>query len=326
MKQNLRNLSVFGAVGLIGLATSVGCSDDAATPLGGGNFPSTAGTNTGTAGMTTGTAGNTAAGSGTGGAGTSGSSTGGASGSGTAGTFVTGGGGSGTAGSFTTAGTDTGGTAAGMAGAGGTAAGAAGMAGTGGTPPTDDFPQGCPAPSATAHATNKLTKTCWKASATDCSLGNAMGLVNPPSQAFDADTMTRFSTGAKMTASKLFTFDVDLGKAVMINGISTTTMTASDTPPQIEVAISTNGTAWTPVACANVTSPVDISFAAVSARYVRLVQHGTADAWWSIHDLDVYRSGADDTCGDGATATMCTSTANGDTAQAGSCCANSHKL
>jgi hypothetical protein len=150
-----------------------------------------------------------------------------------------------------------------------------------------------------------------------------VGLINPPKNVLDADQLTRFATGLKMTASKLFTFDVDMGKAVMINGVSTATVTATDIPPQVEVDVSTDGTAWTPVACGTNSPTADISFAPVSARYVRLVQHGIADAWWSMVDLNVYRSGADDTCGAGATTTTCTSTGS---AIPDTCCGVSHKL
>jgi hypothetical protein len=67
----------------------------------------------------------------------------------------------------------------------------------------------------------------------------------------------------------------------------------------------------------------DISFTAVSARYVRLISHGIQDSWWSLMDINVYRSGADDTCGAGATTTACTSTGS---AIPDSCCGVSHKL
>jgi hypothetical protein len=148
-------------------------------------------------------------------------------------------------------------------------------------------------------------------------------LVNPPSNAVDADVASRFSTGVNMTASKLFTFDIDMGKAVMINGVSTATKDATDAPPQIEVDISTDGTAWTAVACGTNSAAADISFTAVSARYVRLIQHGTATGWWSLVDINVYRSTATDTCDVGNTTTACTSIG---TAFPDTCCGESHKL
>jgi hypothetical protein len=312
VKHNLRNSFIFATFALTCLQAGVGCSaNDTGTPLGssGGTFPAAAGT-----GTTAGTSSFTSPMGGSDAGGTPASSFGGAFATG--GTFGSAGDTTGTAG---TAGSGTGGTA----GSGGAATAGSDAGGTGGTAATVDFPAGCPMPSATAHAADKLTKTCWKASASACSLGNDSGLVNPPSNVLDADLMTRFATGDKMVASKMFLFDVDMGKAVMINGVSTATITATDIPPQIEVDVSTDGTTWTPVACGTNSPNADISFAPVSARYVRLVQHGTADAWWSMVDFNVYRSGADDTCGAGDTATACTSTGM---AFPDTCCGASHKL
>jgi len=305
VKLNIRNLFVFGTFGLTALAATGGCSDDAGQPLG-GNFSGSANNAAGTnAAAGSGTAGSGTAGTGfgTAGTGTAGSGTAG-TGFGTAGTF-------GTAGSFGSAGdTSTGGAGgSGTAGAGGTGTagtGGTGTAGTGGGG-TSDFPANCPAPTGT-HAADKLTRTCWKASASECSLGNAAGLVNPPSNAIDTDVATRFSTGAKMDASKKFTFDIDMGKAVMINGINVAAGNATDFPPQIEVDVSIDGTQWKAVACGDFSATADISFAAVSARYVRLINHGSNvdNKWWSIVNFQVFRSGADDTCG-AAETTACTS-------------------
>jgi hypothetical protein len=312
VKQNLRNSLILGSFALTCLQAGVGCSAEDAGP----GIGSSAGTFSNTAGTTTSAAGTTAfptAGTSS----TSGSGSGGTSSFG--GAFAT-------SGAFSTAGTDTAGTAAGGTAAGSGGAGTAGTAtagtGTGGTAPTVDFPANCPAPTGT-HSADKLTRTCWKASASSCSLGNAAGLVNPPSNALDADLTTRFSTGDKMVTSKQFTFDIDMGKAVMINGVSTATVTATDIPPQVQVAVSTDGTTWTPVACGTNSPNADISFAAVSARYVRLIGHGTADAWWSMVDVNVYRSGADDTCGAGATTTACTSIG---TAFPDTCCGADKRL
>lgn len=340
MKQTLRNLFVFSSFCLTCLSASGGCSSDPSQPIGIGSGATAAG---GSAAGTFGTSGTATGGSGTAGTATAGTAAGGtfgSAGTATGGTFssagtATGGtfGSSGTAAGGTFSSSGTGGSTAGGAGAGGGGTGGAAGGGAGGTSSAgtggsggaaaDDFPANCPMPSATAHAADKLTKTCWKASASSCSLGNAAPLVNPPSNTVDADVATRFSTGVNMTASMLFKFDVDMGKAVMINGVSTTTTDATDAPPQIEVDVSTDGTAWTPVACGANSVAADISFAPVSARYVRLVQHGINTGWWSLTDLEVYRSGADDTCGAGNTTTACTTIG---AAFPDTCCGESHKL
>lgn len=289
MQQSLRNSLILGSFALTCLQAGVGCSaEDAGPAIGaGGTFPSTANTagtpaSSGSGSFTSPTAGNTSGGSGTASFG---------------GTFAN-------AGTFSSAGTDVGGTASSGAGTGGTGTGGVGTAGTaaGGTAGGGDFPAGCPAPSGTAHGATPLTNTCFGAKASDCAM--TADNMNPPTQAIDAAGIaTRFATGVKMTASKLFTFDVDLGSAVMVNGVQVASEAGKmDYAPQLEVSVSMDGTTFTPVACGPGAVTTDFSFTATNARYVRLVQHGIADAWWSIWDLKVYAaSGA--TCAGGGTQT-----------------------
>jgi len=130
--------------------------------------------------------------------------------------------------------------------------------------------------------------------------------MNPPLQAIDAaGATTRFSTGAEMLTSKAFTFQIDLGSAVMVNGVQVVSAT-TDFAPQLEVSVSTDGQAFTPVACGDGALTTDFSFTAVSARYIKLVQHGIAASWWSIHDLNVYASTGDSCAGGGTQTETCT--------------------
>jgi hypothetical protein len=132
--------------------------------------------------------------------------------------------------------------------------------------------------------------------------------MNPPVQAIDAaGATTRFSTGAKMLVSQMFTFDIDLGSAVMVNGVVVASKEATlDYAPQLEVDVSADGNTFTPVACGMGGVTTDFSFAPTNARYVRLIQHGTADGWWSIHDLNVYASTGDTCAGGGTQMNTCT--------------------
>jgi F5/8 type C domain len=294
VKQTLRNVLVFGAFAATCVSANGGCSS---TPEGGPiGFGSTAGA--ATAGASTGTSGTFGSG---GTSSTAGSPTG-TSGSvtvlggtfGNAGTFSS----SGTA---TTAGASTGGVDAGGSG-GATTAGASGAA-TGGAP-ASDFPAGCAAPTGT-HSATALTRTCWGAKASDCA--KTADNMNPPTQAIDASATTRFSTGTKMTASKLFTYDLDLGSAVMVNGVVVTSEAAkSDYAPSLEVGVSMDGTTFTPVACGPGAVVTDFAFTPVNARYVRFTQHGTADSWWSVFDLNVYASTGDTCAGGGTQMNTCT--------------------
>ncbi len=295
MKQTLRNSFLVAAFALTSF--QAGCSgEDVGPAIGGAGYPTTtntAGTPASSAGSFTTTAGTSSSGTSSGGTGTS-----------FGGTFAN-------SGTFGMVGTETGGTAVGGTGTGGAAGtgtagtGTAGTA-TGGTAAGGDFPANCPAPSTTAHGATPLTNTCFGAKASDCAMTNDN--MNPPTQAIDAAGITtRFATGVKMTASKLFTFDVDLGSAVMVNGVQVASEAGKmDYAPQLEVSVSTDGTTFTPVACGAGAVTTDFSFTATNARYVRLVQHGTADAWWSIWDLKVYAASGATCAGGGTQMNTCT--------------------
>jgi len=296
VKQNLRNSFILGAFALTCLQAGAGCSAEDGGPAIGaaGTFSNptnnTAGTPaaSGSGSFTTPMAGTSSGGT------SSTSSFGGTFAN--AGTFSM-------AGSAVVGGAETGGT--GTAGTGTAGTGTAGTA-AGGTAGGGDFPAGCPAPSATAHGATALTNTCFGAKASDCAM--TTDNMNPPTQAIDAAGIaTRFATGVKMTASKLFTFDVDLGAAVMVNGVQVASEAGKmDYAPQLEVAVSMDGTTFTPVACGPGAVTTDFSFTATNARYVRLVQHGIADAWWSIWDLKVYAATGTTCAGGGTQMNTCT--------------------
>ena len=143
--------------------------------------------------------------------------------------------------------------------------------------------------------------------------------MNPPALALDGSATTRFSTGEEMSAETApFTYQVDMTTAVMISGVKvdSTNAAATDFAPNLEVEVSTDGTTWKPVACGPGALVTDFSFAAVSARYVRITQNGSAatgagSGWWSIYEFNVYgATGTEKACatmGPGATGATCTS-------------------
>lgn len=292
MNQSLRNTFSFSVLALNLVAVSSGCSGEPAAQGGtAGTFP--------TGGSTAGTF-NQPPASGSGGMTTTPVPT--------AGTF-----GMGTAGTFGTAGTETGGSG----GAGGTGGSSgSGGGGTGGTAaggaPASDFPANCPAPTAN-HSADVATRTCWAMTASECiHVEGNTGLHNRPLNAVDAaGETTRFATGAKMLATG-FTLTVDMGSATMIDGVKVVSVPAGaaagfmDYAPGLQVAVSTDGAAFTPVACGAGMGTTEFGFAPVNARYVKFTQHGVADAWWAVFDLNIYRSGGDVCAGGGAATTMCT--------------------
>jgi len=221
------------------------------------------------------------------------------------------------------AGAPSGGTSAGSGGAspsagapaagsaGMVAAGGAGMAGGGATGMGGAVAAGgagaCAAPTGTHQAT-ALDRSCWVATASDCSTSTD----NPdaPARALDGMPITRFSTGIKQTAGVSYTYQLDMKSVVMIGGVKVESSMLADSSPQLQVEVSTNGTTWTKVACGAGAITTDFSFASVAAQFVRLTQFGGANTgWWSIHELNVYGATATDkTCttpGTGATSTAC---------------------
>jgi hypothetical protein len=295
VKQNVRSSLVLGFLGLATIAATGACSDEekpiecfgnsgtctAGASSGGssaGSFSSAAGTNSpSTGGMMQGSAGVFF--------GTSGTTS-------TAGTsFGTGGGGAGAGGSAAGGGAGGAGTA-GSAGAGTAGAGTAGTGGAG----------ACGQPTG-VHTGTALARTCFSITASHCA--NTADNKDPPANALDGDTMKRWSTGGAMDTDGKYTFTVNLRSAVMVSGVVATTVNG-DAPPMIEVSVSTDGAAFTPVACGSVTGDIDVGFTPVSAQYVRLTQKGVKTPnWWSIHELNVYGTGT--TCGGGETpAHVCT--------------------
>jgi hypothetical protein len=223
-------------------------------------------------------------------------------------TSATGGGGASSAGAPAggAAAGGSGGAAAGGAAAGGAPAGGAAAGGSGGA-------ASCPAPTG-LHQATPLDRSCWNAIASDCAMTTAN--MNPPQMALDASLTTRFSTGVTMPLETApFTYQIDMTNAVMITGVSVNSSNATDWAPMLEIDVSTDAQTWTPVACGSGATLTDFSFAAVSARYVRLTQMGSAatgggSGWWSIYDLNVYGStGTEMACptpGPGATGSCTT--------------------
>jgi beta-glucosidase len=57
--------------------------------------------------------------------------------------------------------------------------------------------------------------------------------------------------------------------------------------------VSSDGTTWTPVASGvGSSAKVTVSFAAQTARYLRLVQTGSSSSWWSIAEFNVLSASA----------------------------------
>jgi O-glycosyl hydrolase len=110
----------------------------------------------------------------------------------------------------------------------------------------------------------------------------------PPSNALDGDSKTRWSTGQPQTNGQWF--QVDLGspqtfyQIEMDSGVS-----AGDYAHGYQVYISSDGTNWgAPISVGNGSSQtVSVVFANQTARYIRVVQTGSSGQWWTLHEFNV---------------------------------------
>ncbi|RKP57302.1 fibronectin type III domain-containing protein [Cohnella endophytica] len=110
-----------------------------------------------------------------------------------------------------------------------------------------------------------------------------------PANLLDGSMVTRWSTGAAMTAGQYFI--IDMKSAKTFNKLTMdSTGSDSDYARGYEVYVSNDGTTWgTAVASGAGTGPVvTATFAAQSARYIKVVQTGTATSWWSIREVNVF--------------------------------------
>jgi hypothetical protein len=118
------------------------------------------------------------------------------------------------------------------------------------------------------------------------------GSTDTPSRALDGDPTTRWSTGKQQTSGQFF--QVDMGALHLIAQVKLdTSASKNDYPRGYALYLSKDGTSWgTPVATGSGAGPItQISFPWQGARFIKIVQTGTASNWWSIHELTVVGAG-----------------------------------
>ena len=107
--------------------------------------------------------------------------------------------------------------------------------------------------------------------------------------AVDDDAITRWTTGAAQQPGQ--TLQVDLGSVVAARRLVLDTgPDTSDYPRGYAVSTSVDGTTWSvPLTGSGTGQLTNIALPGDPARYVRVVQTGTAAQWWTVADLRVYR-------------------------------------
>jgi len=128
-----------------------------------------------------------------------------------------------------------------------------------------------------------LPRTGWVASASASAGGN------PPSNALDGQSSTRWSTGAPQASGQWFEVDM-----LATQSFSEITLDAAgstnDYPRGYQVYVSSDGSTWGTAAAtgAGTSALVPITFSPQTGRYIKIVQTGAASNWWSIAELNVY--------------------------------------
>ncbi|HXA44065.1 MAG TPA: carbohydrate-binding protein [Candidatus Angelobacter sp.] len=127
-----------------------------------------------------------------------------------------------------------------------------------------------------------LNRSIWTASSST-SGGDS------PGNALDGNLATRWSTDTSQASGQWF--QVDMGAANVFNKLILNAVnSANDYPRGYQVTVSNDGINWSGPVATGVGSPsiTTISFAAQSARYIRITQTGSASGtFWSIDEFNV---------------------------------------
>ena len=130
--------------------------------------------------------------------------------------------------------------------------------------------------------TGRLPRGSWTATAA------VSDSTDPPSNALDGNSKTRWSTGQPQTNGQWF--QVDLGSPQTFQQIEMDSgISAGDYARGYQVYVSNDGTNWgAPVSAGFGSSQIiSVIFATQTARYIRVVQTGSSDHWWSLDEFNV---------------------------------------
>jgi chitodextrinase len=110
-----------------------------------------------------------------------------------------------------------------------------------------------------------------------------------PANLFDGNMATRWTTGVAMASGQSLTVDMQAVKTFN-KLVMDSTGSDQDYARGYQVFVSNDGTNWgSAIATGTGTGPVvTVTFTARSARYIQVVQTGTATSWWSARELNVY--------------------------------------
>ena len=130
-----------------------------------------------------------------------------------------------------------------------------------------------------------LPRGSWVPSASPA--GDSQGL------AFDGLTSTRWTSGANQVNGQYFQVDMAAPQTFTQVTLDTGAANINDYARGYAAYVSTDGLTWgSPVATGTGLGQVTtIAFAQQTARYLRIVQTGTINKWWTIAEFNVYAGG-----------------------------------
>lgn len=109
--------------------------------------------------------------------------------------------------------------------------------------------------------------------------------------AIDGNAGTRWANREAQLPSGDQWFQIDMGATRAFDRVKIES--GGDYGRGYRIQVSDNGTDWTDVASGTGSETIDAKWGRQTARYIRVVQTGTATSnWWSINEINVYVSGA----------------------------------
>ncbi len=132
-----------------------------------------------------------------------------------------------------------------------------------------------------------LNRAGWSATASSTPT-NSCCTGDVPANALDGNSSTRWSSGVAQASGQWF--QIDMGSPQSFNGLTLDAYNSGgDYPRGYQVFVSDDGTNWgNAVVSGNGSQFTTIAFADQVARYIKIVQTGSAGNWWSIYELNVY--------------------------------------
>jgi lysophospholipase L1-like esterase len=148
--------------------------------------------------------------------------------------------------------------------------------------------QPAPPPTPPVISGTAFDRSGWVASASSSS-GSDL-----PSNTLDNNAGTRWSSGQAQANGQWF--KVDMGQSRTFTGLTMDSATSyGDYAHGYKVYVSNDGSHWgssiataSGIGYATCNNFLYVTFAAQSARYIKVVETDSANTWWSIHEFNVY--------------------------------------